>query len=391
MSGTNAGRSSAGLWMIGGAALLMVGAVAAIALAPPSGGGSAGTVSQEAPPHATPEGMVWVGGGDFWMGSEEPADKTNPDRLRPDEFPRHRVQVTGFWMDTAEVTNAEFAEFVEATGYKTFAEKTPTREDLARSGLDMTLVPDKALVPNSLTFNTQFDREALNRDLPQWQYQVWQITPGADWRHPDGPGSSIENRMNHPVVHVNWEDANAYLEWAGKRLPTEAEYEYASRDGGKDLLYPWGNERDPGGTAMCNYWQGDFPLDNTNSDGFLTTSPVKSFKPNGLGLYDISGNVWEWCHDFFRADYYADSPRKNPKGPEDSLDPDEPGIIKRSQRGGSYLCNTNSCTGYRTTARMKGDFLTGTVHTGFRGVVDDAGYEKFVAAQAKIAERKKTK
>lgn len=373
------------VWLLGGATLLMICAVLAAAFAPVPTSSPDGSREPQAAPQSAPAGMVWVPGGDFQMGSTPPADESNPNRLRPDEFPQHRVELGGFWMDAHEVTNADFAEFVEMTGYQTFAEKTPTREDFARSGIDASLIPDKALIPASLTFKTDFDKDALVRDIPQWEYQVWEVKAGADWRHPDGPGSSIEKRMDHPVVHVNWEDAVAYLTWAGMRLPTEAEYEYAARNGGQDLLYPWGNEREPDGTMMCNYWQGDFPLDNKNEDGFLATSPVKSFKPNALGLYDISGNVWEWCHDYYRADYYSNSSRKNPKGPDDSHDPDEPQIVKRAQRGGSYLCNTNSCTGYRTTARMKGDFLTGTNHTGFRGVVDPAGHDAYLAAQAKIA------
>lgn len=375
-----------GLWLIGGGVFVMIVALVVVTLIPLPDSRSESEKAIAAPaPQPTPDGMVWIQGGTFRMGSDPPANPQNPDRLRQDEFPRHKVQLPGYWMDVAEVTNAQFAEFVEMTGYQTFAEKTPTRKDLARSGIDGSLIPEDKLVAASVVFKTDFDKSTLNRDIPQWEYQVWEVKPGADWRHPEGPGSSIETRMDHPVVHVNWEDAVAYLDWQGKRLPTEAEFEYASRNGGKELLYPWGNEREPGGTFMCNYWQGDFPLDRKDEDGFLATSPVKSFKPNELGLYDISGNVWEWCHDFFRPDYYANSPRQAPQGPDDSHDPDEPGIVKRVQRGGSYLCNTNSCTGYRTTARMKGDFLTGTCHTGFRGVVDAAGYDRFRAAQDKIA------
>ena len=382
-----------GLWLIGGAAVLLA-FLGALALAPLPDGPSARERALAAPPpKPAPDGMVWVQGGAFFMGSEPPATPDDPDRLRPDEFPRHKVELDSFWMDATEVTNAQFAEFVEMTGFKTFAEKVPTREELSRSGSDMSLLPDSALIAASLTFKENPDRENLRFNIPQWEHQLWEIKPGADWRHPEGPDSNIEKRTDHPVVHVNWEDAVAYLTWAGKRLPTEAEFEYAARNGGKEMLYPWGNEREPAGTFMCNYWQGDFPLDRQDKDGYLVTAPIKTFKPNELGLYDISGNVWEWCQDFYRMDYYSNSPKRNPQGPDNSLDPDESNIIKRVQRGGSFLCNTNSCTGYRTTARMKGDFLTSTCHAGFRGVVDVAGYEAYQAAQAKIsawrAERKK--
>jgi sulfatase modifying factor 1 len=386
---------SSTVWTLSLGAVAIAGIIAAGALVPVGPGQSPREKRLKADaPHANPASMVWVRGGEFEMGSLEPSAKENPDRIRQDEFPRHPVELDGFWMDEAEVTNAQFAEFVEMTGYVTFAEKKPTRDDFARSGVDASLIPEDKLVPGSMVFKKEIDGEKLNRDMPHWEYQVWEVVNGADWRHPEGPDSSIQDRMNHPVVHMNWEDAAAYLTWAGKRLPTEAEYEYASRNGGQEQLYPWGNEREPAGSYMCNYWQGDFPLDRRNEDGHVVTAPVKSFKPNSIGLYDISGNVWEWCHDFYRADYYAESPKRNPQGPSDSHDPDEPGIIKRVHRGGSFLCNSNSCTGYRCSARMKGDFLSGTCHTGFRGVVDAAGYDAYVAAQKKIdmwrASRKKT-
>lgn len=374
-----------GLWLIGGGVFVMITALVVVMLAPLPDAPSARENALAAPaPHPTPNGMAWVQGGAFRMGSDPPTALENPDRIREDEAPRHKVELDGYWMDVAEVTNAQFAEFVAMTGHITYAEKALTREELARSGIDGELVPDDKLVPSSLIFNTAFDREHLRRDLPQWENQLWEYRPGADWRHPEGPDSSIEMRMEHPVVHVNWEDAVAYLNWQGKRLPTEAEFEYAARNGGKEVRYPWGNDRDPGGAAMCNYWQGEFPIERKDGDGFAVTSPVKSFKPNTLGLYDVSGNVWEWCHDFYRPDYYAQSPRRNPQGPDDSFDPAEPRIVKRVHRGGSFLCSTNNCTGYRTTARSKGDFLTGTCHTGFRGVVDAAGYNQFRASQEKI-------
>lgn len=325
-------------------------------------------------PGETPAGMVWVPGGSFVMGtSAYPGpDRPNPDRIKPDEYPAHEVELDGFWIDATEVTNRQFKEFVDATGYVTFAEREPTVEELAASGLDPSLIKPEHLKPASICFNCEFNRNTFRNDIDRWEYQVWQMVEGANWRHPDGPGSTITDRMDHPVVHVNWDDAMAYCRWAGKRLPTEAEWEYAARGGPHDRgqIYPWGNEREPGGTYMANYWQGVFPTERLNLDGFETTAPVKSFPPNPLGLYDMSGNVWEWCADFYRFDYYANSPRRNPPGPIDSFDPQEPGIIKRVQRGGSFMCNVNSCTGYRCGARMKGEVNSGTFHNGFRCVKD---------------------
>lgn len=358
--------------------LAVCGVVLAAALAPTTPPASAPTPTEPPllveEPAATPEGMVWVPGGSFIMGTAEfPAPgKPNPDKIKPDEYPAHEVEVDGFWMDATEVTNRQFKNFVDETGYVTFAERTPTVEDLARAGIDPSLIKQEDLKPGSICFNCEFDHKTLRTDYGGWEYQVWEIVDGANWRHPDGPGSSIEDRMEHPVVHVNWDDAVAYCKWAGKRLPTEAEWEYAARGGphNKGQKYPWGNERDPGGRYMANYWQGVFPTERLNLDGFETTAPVKSFPPNPLGLYDMSGNVWEWCSDYYRFDYYANSPQRNPQGPSDSFDPQEPGIIKRVQRGGSFMCNVNSCTGYRCGARMKGEITSGTFHNGFRCVKD---------------------
>ena len=341
-------------------------------------------------PAETPDGMVWVPGGTFLMGTEvlPPPGSSNPDRIKPDETPAHEVEVDGFWIDETEVTNAQFAKFVEMTGYVTFAEKVPTREELARSGLDMSNVPDEALFAGSMCFNPEFDRDNLVVGPQNWEYQVWMVQRGANWRRPLGPQSSIEDRMDHPVVHVNWEDAVAFCNWAGKRLPTEAEWEYAARGGPNHerLKYPWGNERDPNGEYYANYWQGVFPTERLNLDSFETSSPVRSFPPNALGLYDMSGNVWEWCSDYYAADYYTTSPRRNPRGPASSFDPNEPGVIKRVQRGGSFMCNVNSCTGYRCAARMRGEFTSSSFHNGFRCVVDTSMVDQYLAAQQKIHE-----
>ena len=325
------------------------------------------------PPAETPDGMVWVPGGRFVMGIESfpKPGEDNPDKLKPDEFPAHEVELDGFWIDQTPVTNAEFKKFVDATGYVTFSEKTPTKEDFAKSGIDVSQIDEKQLRAGSICFNSKFDKENLVTGIPGWEYQVWAIVDGADWRHPTGPDSSIKDKMDHPVVHVTWDDAVAYCQWAGKRLPTEAEFEYAARSGGKPVKYPWGNELIPDGKYMANYWQGEFPTSRLIEDGYKTTSPVKAFPPNELGIYDMSGNVWEWCSDYFHITYYADSEFRNPKGPPRSLDlRDDPNLVKRVQRGGSFMCNVNSCTGYRTGARMAGEVMSSSFHNGFRCVVD---------------------
>ena len=309
-----------------------------------------------------PPGMVWIPGGDFVMGDD------GPD-ARPDEGPLHPVRVGGFWMDATEVTNAEFAAFVNATGYVTTAEQVPDIEGIMKQLPPGTPPPPKELlVAGSLVFNPPNHAVPLN-NAAQW----WLWTTGADWRHPEGPKSNIKNRDHHPVVHVSWFDAQAYAKWAGKRLPTEAEWEFAARGGLHRQPYTWGGESPAKGKNKANIWQGSFPDNNTTRDGFARTAPVKSFPPNGYGLYEMGGNVWEWCGDWYRHDYYrgqkANGLSLNPTGPLSSFDPHEPTVPKRVQRGGSFLCHESYCSSYRVSARMKTSPDTGLAHSGFRCVM----------------------
>ncbi len=293
--------------------------------------------------------MVWIPGGTFWMGS---------DGANPDEQPVHQVTVDAVWMDQTEVTNEKFDHFVRATGYVTTAERKPDPKDFPN-------VPPERLVPGSLVFNPP------PGDVPlENHYLWWKWTPGANWRHPEGPGSGLRGREKYPVVHISWEDAVAYAGWRGGRLPAEAEWEHASRGGLDRKRYVWGDEQIPAGKWLANIWQGRFPNENTEADGFRGLAPVGSFPPNGYGLFDMAGNVWEWCADWYRPDYYAKSPAKNPPGPEIGFDPGEPTAPKRVVRGGSYLCSDLYCIGYRPSARMKSSPDTGLSNTGFRCVRD---------------------
>lgn len=304
--------------------------------------------------------MVWIPGGTFQMGSDSPLS-------RRDERPVHAVRVDGFWIDTTEVTNEQFAAFVEATGHVTTAEKPVDWEELKAQLPPGTPKPsDEMLRPGSLVFV-----------MPGPGEQWWRWVHGADWRHPEGPGSSIADRMDHPVVHVSHDDALAYCEWAGKRLPTEAEWERAARAGVEGKDYIWGDELEPGGEHRANIWQGRFPVENTEADGFATTNPVRAYPPNEWGLYGMAGNVWEWCSDWYRPDTYAErvkaagrEPIDSPTGPASSFDPDEPTAPKRVIRGGSYLCHASYCASYRPAARMRSTADTGLMHTGFRCVSD---------------------
>ena len=306
--------------------------------------------------------MVLIQGGRFWMGGDSVWG-------RPDEFPRHQVEVSSFYIDEHEVTNRQFKAFVDATGYITTAERKPEWEELKKQLPPGTPKPaDDVLVAASLVF-TPPDRPVSLDNAYAW----WQWVPGANWKHPQGPNSNLDGKDEFPVVQVSWEDAQAYCQWAGKRLPTEAEWEFASRGGQKDAIYPWGNELVTKGKLKANVWEGKFPMKNTGIDGFVLAAPVKQFKPNGYGLYDMGGNVWEWVADWYTADYYSLCKAKgvvaNPKGPEKSLDPDEPFAMKKVTRGGSFLCNDDYCSGFRIGARMKTSWDSSLNHTGFRCVV----------------------
>lgn len=319
------------------------------------------------PPRFTaqkPAGMVWIPGGEFTMGDNDPT-------ARSDEKPAHRVRVDGFWMDETTVTNAQFRKFVAATGYVTTAEKIPDPAEIMKQLPPGTPPPSKdQLVPASLVFQKTGTSVVLD-DVSQW----WQWRQGANWRHPEGPGSTIKDRDNYPVVQVSYEDAAAYAKWAGKRLPTEAEWEFAARGGLEGKTYAWGDDAlDAGGKWRANTWQGNFPVKDEGRDGFAGLAPVRSFPANGYGLYDMAGNVWQWVADWYRPDAYAvpnpHTPVANPKGSGSGYDPDEPYAPKRVIRGGSFLCNAAYCSGYRVAARMKTSPDTGTNHIGFRCVQD---------------------
>ena len=308
------------------------------------------------------ENMVLILGGLFDMGADN-------EQASSDEYPKHKVQVASFYMDITEVTNTQFKKFTDATGYITTAEKKPDWEELKKSVPPGTpKPPESELVAASLVFKISSGPVNLN-DYNQW----WSWVKGASWKHPEGPGSSIAGKENYPVVHVSWDDAMAYCKWAGKRLPTEAEWEFAARGGMINNIYPWGNEHVNAEKPKANSWEGKFPYLNEQKDGFVKAAPIRFFLPNGYGLYDMAGNVWEWCSDWYNADYYKTLQNKtstNPQGPDKSFDPQDPYTPKRSLRGGSFLCNDSYCSGYRVSRRMKSSHDTGLEHTGFRCVRD---------------------
>jgi len=320
---------------------------------------SPGTAEGEAP-----GGMVWIPGGEFWMGAQDVSDHDALGMLTTrDARPMHRVYVDAFWMDATVVTNAEFARFVDATGYVTVAERTPRAEDFPGT-------PPTDLVAGSAVFVPP------NRPVPLNNYlQWWSYVPGASWRHPEGPASNLKGRERYPVVQVAYEDAETYARWAGKRLPTEAEWEFAARGGLSGKLYAWGDEFRPNGRWMANTHQGQFPVTDTGADGHVGLAGVGLYPPNGYGLYDMAGNVWQWVSDWYRPDYYAELARaggvaRNPHGPASSFDPDEPGQPKRAMRGGSFLCTDQYCSRYSVGTRGKGEVSSGANHLGFRCVKD---------------------
>ena len=292
------------------------------------------------------EGMVWIAGGEAVLGGQHGAT----------DAPLHRVRLSGFWLDATEVSNAQFAAFVLATGYVTDAEKVPSKEDVPD-------LPDEARFAGSLVFAPP----PAAVDLRQF-WTWWEFRRGACWRHPEGPGSTLDGRAEHPVVHVSWRDAEAYAKWAHKRLPTEAEWEYAARGGLGQQRYVWGDEPQRDGAFRANIWQGTFPRTNTAADGFVGTAPVRTFPANGYGLFGMSGNVWEWCADRYHPDGYGDAKSLaiDPQGPSTAFDPQEPGVDKRVMRGGSFLCSDVYCLGYLPGTRMKSTPDTGLCHTGFR-------------------------
>ncbi len=319
----------------------------------PDAASAAAKINDTPPPSPPPDGMVWVPGGTFWMGCV--------DCDMPDAQPVHLVAVDGFWMDQTPITNRQFEQFVKATAYVTVAERKPDPKDYPGA-------PPESLVAGSAVFTPPPQDVALDN-----YFQWWRYVPGASWRHPEGPGSTTKGREDHPAVHIAWEDAAEYVKWTGKRLPTEAEYEFAARGGLDRHAYAWGRELKPGGKWAANIWQGRFPSKNVNEDGYINTSPVKAFAPNGYGLYDMGGNVWQWCADWYRPDYFATlattgTATHDPHGPLESYDPQEPGIQKRVQKGGSFLCSDEYCTRYLVGSRGKGAADSGSSNVGFRCV-----------------------
>ena len=305
---------------------------------------------------------MWVPGGNFSMGTDE-------EKAYPAEKPSHHVFVAGFWMDATEVSNEQFKKFVDATGYVTVAERIPDWEQLKAQLPPGTPKPrSENLVAGSLVF-TPAKEPVLVDDPALW----WSWTAGASWRHPEGHGSNLDGLWDHPVVHIAFEDAMAYAQWTGKRLPTEAEWEFAARGGLKSKRYVWGDDFKPEGNHMANIWQGTFPNENKVEDGYARTAPVKSFPPNAYGLYDMVGNVWEWCSDWYDARLYARMDKlqvsTNPAGPVKSFDFEAPYAQRRVTKGGSFLCAENYCRNYRPSARRGTDWDTGMSNLGFRCVL----------------------
>jgi formylglycine-generating enzyme len=304
-------------------------------------------------------GMQLIPEGNFIMGA------TANENGFAEEYPQHEVRVNTFWMDATEVTNASFAAFVKATNYITTAERKPDWEILKlQLPVGTAKPPDSILVAGSMVFTPTKNEVALN-DASQW----WRFVKGANWKHPDGPESTITGKDNYPVVQVSWEDAMAYCKWVGKRLPTEAEWEWAAKGGVINAKYSWGNDELKDNFLPVNIWQGNFPYNNILEDKYFTAAPVLSFSPNGYGLYNMSGNVWEWCADWMDANYYESIRDKiiyNPVGPKDASSTSNP--FQKILKGGSFLCHQSYCSGYRTARRSSSGWDTGSNHAGFRCV-----------------------
>ncbi|MBV7269413.1 formylglycine-generating enzyme family protein [Winogradskyella sp. WHY3] len=314
-----------------------------------------------------PKGMVWIPGGTFTQGAV-PHDK----EAMQHEKPSHKVSVDGFFMDITEVTNAQFSEFIEATGYITTAERNVSWEELKKQVPAGTAKPhDSILKAGSLCFKKTKSSVSNLYDFSQW----WEWTIGANWRRPKGKGSSIEGKENYPVIHISYDDAIAYCKWANRRLPTEAEWEYAAQGGIENTIYFWGDDkRDL--SKMANSWEGEFPLNNTKTDGYELHAPVKSYKPNGFGLYDIAGNVWEWTNDWYNTNYYNEleslkNTSENPQGAQKPYNPSNIYTQEKIIKGGSFLCSASYCASYRISARMGTSLDSSLEHLGFRTVATE--------------------
>lgn len=329
--------------------------------------------STEVTKTTSPDGMLLIAGGTMLRGHDGDFETPNGIKSFPEEKPAHKVTVNSFWIDRTEVTNDQFTAFVEATGYITFAERIVKADSFpaaARANL-----PGAEFKNGSIVFipqsGTEGDLNAPNQHLNWWRWE-----PEANWQAPMGPGSNIDGKGNHPVVCVTYEDASAYANWAGKRLPTEAEWEFAARGGLEGKAYTWGDDRKPPGPPLANIWQGDFPNQNSKEDGFFFSAPVGTYPPNGYGLHDMAGNVWEICRDLYDPQYFSDCESDNPMGPKVWVNRDTgergAGLIHRVTKGGSFLCHESYCLRYRPAARQSQDTESPTNHTGFRCVRDVA-------------------